>query len=152
MNKTDLTPKIISVIATPIEDIIPELRPLLAALLLSSPVETDRLHTLFKDDPMMQYFLQEVQHFRTDDMLFAMYADDGFFAEQLAHMLSVAKKNRRAASRLMPIFCRALNFLVEYNIPAELQQEIIKHIEEQRNLDGFAITELEPGNIVISIP
>ena len=147
MNKNNLTAKVTAVIETPIEEIIPELRPLLVALLLSSNVEMTRLHTLYKDDPLMQYFLQEVQNFATDDMLFKMYADDGFFAEQLEHMLSVAKKDRRAASRLMPIFCKALNFVVEYNIPDDLRQNIIDHINDQLDYDGFAIRALDE-NIV----
>lgn len=147
MIKTELTAKIAAVIETPIEEIIPELCPLLAALLLSSNVEMARLHTLYKDAPMMQYFLQEVQDFATDEMLFKMYSDDGFFAEQLEYMLSVAKNDRRAASRLMPIFCRALNFVVEYNIPDDLRQKIIDHINDQLDYDGFAIRALDENII-----
>lgn len=149
MNKTELMDKIAAVIETPIEEIIPELRPLLAALLLSSHVEEVRLHSMYKDDPMMGFFLQQIQNFRADEMLFKMYADDGFFAEQLEHMLSVAKNDRRAASRLMPIFCKALNVVVEYNIPDELRQKIIIHINDQLDYDGFAIRNLEPDDINI---
>lgn len=145
----NLSEKVTAIININLEDIIPELRPLLAAMLMSPDVECQRLRMNHPDDKMIEYFLEQVALFRKDTKLFDLYAQDGYFVEQLQHMLSVARKNRKAASRLMPIFCTALNDKKRYNIPAALELKIINHIEGQRKRDHFAITRLEPGNIEI---
>lgn len=145
----NISEKIAAIINIPLENIVPDLRPLLAVLLLSPDVECTRLRMCHPDDQLVQILLENVKVFRNDEELFDLYAKDGFFAEQLNYMLSVARKNRKAGSRLMPVFCAALTDADQLNIPNALHQRIIKHIEKQLKLDGFAITVLEPGNIVI---
>ena len=145
----NLSEKVTAIININLEDIVPHLRPLLAALLLSPDVECARIRMNNPDDKLVAVLLENVTLFRQDDNLFTAYAEDGYFVEQLNYMLSVAKKDRKAGSRLMPIFCTALNNTKRYNIPTALEMQIINHIEGQRKLDHFAITRLEPGNIEI---
>ena len=145
----NLSEKVTAIININLEEIIPELRPLLAAMLMSPDVECQRLRINHPNDKLVEYFLEQVDLFRKDEKTFSLYAQDGYFAEQLQHMLYVARKNRKAAGRLMPIFCTALSDTDRYNIPAALEMQIINHIEGQRKLDHFAITRLEPGNIEI---
>lgn len=145
----NLSEKVTAIININLEEIIPDLRPLLAALLMSPDVECQRLRMNRPNDKLVDILLENVEFFRHDENAFSAYAKDGFFVEQLNYMLSVAKKNRKAAGRLMPIFRTALRDTKRFNIPTALELKIINHIESQRKQDRFAIIRLEPGNIEI---
>lgn len=137
-----LTAKIEKARTVPLEDIIPDCRPLLVALILSSPDECLRIRQDHPGDALVDTLINYVHAFRSDNNLWNLYAEDGFFTEQLEYILAVAKKDRTAGARLMPVFCSALTDARHLKIPDALQSKIIDHINWQRRKDGFAIKEL----------
>ena len=144
-----LTPKIKAVLSIALESIVPDLRPLVAALFLSSPDEETRIRKCYPAEHIIFYALNAACDFRKDENLRNSFIAAGFFNEQLEHLLAVAKMNRMAGARLMPIFCAALTDADMLKIPQELQDRILAHIEWQRQKDGFAITEMSRGNNVV---
>lgn len=77
----NLPEKVIAIINTPLEDIVPELRPLLAVLLLSPNVECDRLRISHPNDQFIDILLDSVNEFRGNADLFDLYCREGFFVE-----------------------------------------------------------------------
>ena len=72
-----------------------------------------------------------------------------FLAEQIELLLETAKKNRMAGARLMPVFCAALTYADELQVPKALQDDIIRHIEYQRQIDGFAIKDIDQDGVPV---
>lgn len=147
---SSLMDKIDNILSVTIESIVPDLRPLTAAFFLSTSDEVSRVHQHYPQGHMIYYALNAACNFHKDTALRDMYIADGFFNEQLEHFLGVAKKDRVAGARLMPVFCTALTNADMLKIPDALQKKIIAHIEWQRKKDGFAITELSLNNIVVA--
>lgn len=145
---TTLTPKIEVVLSVALENIVPDLRPLVAALFLS-PDEEIRIRKCYPAEHTIFYALNGASDFRKDENLRNAFIEAGFFNEQFEYLLAVAKKNRMAGARLMPVFCAALSEADMLKIPQELQDRIIAHIEWQRQKDGFAITELSRDETVV---
>ena len=137
-----LEKKILEIMNIPLENIIPDARPLLAALLFSSPDECLRIRHDHPNDSLVDILINSVYAFRKDAVLRDLYIADGFFNEQLEYILHIAKKDRSSGARLMPIFCSALSNADDFKIPGDLQKKIITHINWQRKKDGFAILEL----------
>ena len=145
----ELTPKVNDVLRVTLESVVPDLRPLSVALFLSTPDEVIRIRQTYPKGNVIYEALNAALAFHKDAALLEMYIADGFFNKQLEYILKVAKKNRMAGARLMPVFCTALTYAEELRIPAALQEKIIAHIEWQRRNDGFAIKELSLDKIVV---
>lgn len=140
-----LNPMIHAVLSVTLEEAVPELRPLAVALYLSRGKEAIRIQRTYPKKHIIHEAVKAALAFHTDEALFKTYADDGFFAEQIELLLETAKKNRLAGARLMPVFCSALAQAEDLNLSEDLQMDIIKHIEWQRNEDGFAIRAIDAG-------
>ena len=146
---TMLNKKALNIATMTLESFIPDLRPLLAAVFLSTPDEIDRMRLDYPAEPAVQSMLNTVCEFHKDNHLLSMFVDDGFFSEQLEHFLKVAGKNRMAGARFMPVFFKALNMAATLKLSDELQKNILAQIQWQRQKDGFVITELSCENITL---
>ena len=146
---SSLTPKVNDILTITLEGILPDLRPLSAAIFLSDPDEVIRIRQLYPADHIVHLAVKAACDFHRDAALRETYIDGGFFTEQLEHFLCTAKKNRDAGARLMPVFCTALTHAGELKIPTALQERILSHIEWQRMTDGFAITKLSQDEIIV---
>ena len=137
-----LTPRVKQIVTTPLEVIVPHLRPLLAALLLSHPDEEDRMRFVWSGNQEIITFLKNVTLFRQDASLMQAYIDDGFFVEATEYFLRASKKSLDAGARLMPVFCTLLSNADHFKIPKPLKNRVLHQIEWQKKKDGFAITSL----------
>lgn len=147
--RSNLTPRVEQIIETRLEVVVPDLRPLLGALLLSHPDEEERMRLDWSNDQEILNFLNDVSHFRQNSSLLQAYIDDGFFVESTEYFLRASKKSLDAGARLMPVFCSLLSNADHLKIPVSLQNRVIHQIEWQKKKDGFAITALSRGNIEI---
>lgn len=139
---SNLDPMIQKILSLTLVDVVDECRSLLAALLLCNPDECTIIQAQYSKDAVIEFVLDSVGKFRSDDSLMALYINDGFFTEQLELLLETAKGNAIFGARLMPVFCAALTDAEVFKLPVKLERKIIRHIEWQRQHDGFAITEV----------
>lgn len=147
--ESNLKPRIREVLAIPLEEVVPHLRPLLAALLLSHPDEEKRMRLEWTGNQEIINFLNDVSLFRQDSSLMQSYIDDGFFVESTEYFLRASKKSLDAGARLMPVFCSLLSNADNLKIPVSLQNRVIHQIEWQKKKDGFAITALSCEKIKV---
>ena len=147
---SSLMDKIDDVLSVTLEGIAPDYRSLAAAFFLSTPDEVTRVHQYYPEGHIVYYAVHFACDIHCDATLRDKLIADGFFNEQLEALLDVAKMDRVAGARLMPVFCTALTNADLLKLPVALQKKIRAHIEWQRNKDGFAITELSLNNIVVS--
>ena len=103
-----LDPKVKKIATVQLESVITDLRPLMAALYLSRPEEFVRIRESYPKESIIRLAAKTALDFHKDEALRTLYIEDGFFAEQLEHILCVAKGNRVAGARLMPIFYHAM--------------------------------------------
>lgn len=68
---------------------------------------------------------------------------DGYFADQLNDLLKQAKRSKRVAARLTPVFCEAQRNARKYRLPWRLKAEIKDFLESQREKDGFLLFDLK---------
>ena len=146
---TVLNKKARNIATMTLESFVPDLRPLLAAVFLSTPDEVDRMRLDYFSEPAVQIMLNTVCDFHKDKNLLSMFIEDGFFSEQLEHFLNVAKKNCTAGARFMPVFFKALSMAETLKLSDDLQKRILAQIQWQRQKDGFVITELSSENITL---
>ncbi|MBR6790686.1 MAG: hypothetical protein IKM31_07455 [Oscillospiraceae bacterium] len=143
-----LSEKINSLLQNSLADIVPDARPLLAALILSSSDEYRILQAIYHSDPLINIIINNAKHFNLDKNLFKLYAKDGFFTEQLELMLAIAKSEPESGARLVPVFLSAIERAEELCLPAALVDRLHRYIERRRSMDGFIIRFCESGYTV----
>ncbi len=137
-----LEPKVEEIASITLEEVIPDLRPLVAVLYLSLPDEFIRIRLCYPEDHIIHLATKGALDLHEDEALRKLFVDDGFFAEQLEHILFVAKKDRTAGARLMPVFYNAMLNADELKLPRGLCRRIREHMAWQRKMDGFLIAVL----------
>lgn len=144
-----LDPKVKEISSITLESVIPDLRPLMAALYLSLPDEFIRIRQLYPKGHIIHLAANTALDFHKDEKLRNLYIEDGFFAEQLEHILCVAKKNQVNGARLMPVFYHALIKADDLKLPCDLRKRIRDHMVWQRKKDGFIIAALSRERTVV---
>ena len=75
---------------------------------------------------------------------------EAYLANGVSGLLEVAKNNADVGSRLMPVFEEVLSQHKEFDLPKKLCCEIKNFMNEKKNTDGFAITQItDEGNVVV---
>ena len=105
--------------------------------------------TTYPGDHIIHFAVKGAVDFHRDEPLKNLYAADGFFAEQLEHILRVAKKDRLSGARLVPVLYRAVLEADSLDLPHGLKKKIEAHISWQCNKDGFAIIELSRSKSIV---
>lgn len=136
---TKLTERAFEVLELTLEGIIKIINPLIVALYLSDVEEYKRIYEMYPSGHDIYKVLDAVRIFHTDIKQRDEYVKNGFFNEQIEHLLNLAKTNRDAGARLSPVFYIALHISEELKIPNELQDRIVAQLERQRRKDGFVI-------------
>lgn len=141
--------KINAALEIPIERIIPDFHPLVAAILLSGPDEYERISSEYPFFHPINQALDMVRTIATDRAVMYKLINEGFFSDQLKCILQAAKKHGLAATRLMPVLFTALHEAEYLNIPISLQRKIEAQIEHQYKKDGFVIREVSENRTTV---
>ena len=138
-----------NIMAYVLEGFIKEFDLLCVALLLSDPGEVKQFLARC-DRADARYIAGEVEAFLEDPEVFAKGVADGFFAYEIDRLLEIAKRDRIAGARFIPIFFAALLNARELALSDEVQEGIKQHIEEQKKLDGFIILSATDHKFALS--
>lgn len=121
------------------ENLVNEVDLLFTALFLDSPAETEAFLARNSDNLNARYTASEVLVYHKDPEVFARGVTNGFFNYEVGRLLKVAKQNRIAGARFIPIFITALLHACELGLSDEVKEALEQHIEYQKKLDGFVI-------------
>lgn len=144
-----LTPIAENIMTYTLEGLIHEVEPLFTAVYLSSPDEALRLRHMYPDSEEIRYIVSEVFVYHTNMAVLARGVANGFFEYEVDYLLKIAKENRVAAARFIPIFCTALEHAEELGLSNDLQEKLKQHIDHQKDLDGFVIVYATKENLVL---
>lgn len=131
------------------EGFIKEFDLLCVALLLSDPSEVKQFLARC-DRSDAHYIAGEVEALLEDPKVFAKSVADGFFAYEIDRLLEIAKRDRIAGARFIPIFFSALLNARELALSDEQLEALKQHIEEQKKLDGFVILSATDQKFALS--
>lgn len=77
-------------------------------------------------------------------------ASNGFFANGLRRLLTLADQQADTGARLMPVFYSVVSDYTRYGISKKLKREIEDYLERKRQHDGFAIMgSSKDGRVII---
>lgn len=148
---TSVTERVNDALDIPIERIIPDLKPLVATILLYGPDEYERINREYPFYHFIYNALDEVRAIATDKATMYKLIDDGFFIEQVEYILRRAKRNQIAGTRLTPALFTALHEAKYLKIPTYLKRNIEAQIEHQNKIDGFVIRKLTADKTIVRV-
>ena len=75
---------------------------------------------------------------------------EAYLAKGVSGLLELARNNADVGSRLMPVFEEVLSQHKDFDIPKKLCSENKNYMNEKKNADGFAITQItDEGKVVV---